>query len=354
MAKRPTIVDVARLAGVSLGTASQALNKKKGVASQTVLKVLEAAEMLNYYPSLSARQLREQASNLISLYIPIPVERRIHHSTWSFYFPIIQGFMEELQMNDYRIHLEFIEMKELADHSQLTAHALGYHIQSVAFILPYKGDFSGIIKLKDIGTNVVTIYAEIGESISSVCINNLTAAKNAVIWLGSLGHTQIGFIGGEETHFAAIERKKGYLAGIQGICDQNMYVGDWTIRSGIEGFKYFIEKQRTPTAVFCANDHMAIGVLKACTELGIHTPREISIVGFDDNFICQVSDPQLTSVIMPLFKMGREAARTLFSMHKKNTTHIEHKILKSQLIIRDSTASYESVNAVSQLPENGA
>jgi len=353
MVKRPTIVDVARLAGVSLGTASQALNNKKGVASKTVLKVLEAADMLNYYPSFTARHLREQVSNLISLYIPIPEEKKIHHSTWSFYFPVILGFMEELQMNQYRIHLEFIEMKEFADHSQLIARTLGYHIQNAAFILPYKGDFSGIVKLKEIGTNVVTIYTKIDESISSVCTNNLTAAQNAVIWLGSLGHTQIGFIGGEETHFAAIERKRGYLAGTQGICDPNIYIGNWTIRSGINGFKYFIEKNKTPTAVFCANDHMAIGVLKACIEEGIHIPKEISVVGFDDNFICQVSDPNLTSIKMPLFEMGQAAAQTIITIQEKGYTHIEHKLLESNLIIRDSTAPCNSIKADVQLNENG-
>ncbi len=339
MYNKPTIADVAKLAGVSLGTASHAINNKKGVATSTIAKVREAVQKLDYYPSIAARQLRGKKSNIVSLYIPIPETGKIHHSTWTFYFPIIQGFMDKIKKKGFRIHLEFINMEELAYFSHLESFVLGYQVHGTAFILPYKGDFSGIYRLAEIGIPVVTIYSKINDSISSVRTDNFNASKIEVEWLMSLGHKNIGFISGGDSHFASNERKEGYLAGMNKSSYKNIYQGNWTIKSGIEGLKYFITQKEHPTAIFCANDHMAIGVLKACRDLQISIPHDISIVGFDDNFICQVSDPQLTSTKMPLYEMGQESASILLSKSNINNKRIEHQIIHSKLVIRNSAIS---------------
>lgn len=337
--KNPTIIDVAKLAGVSVGTASQALNRKKGVAKDTVAKVLGAAKQLNYYPSFAARHIQGKTSNILTLHLSIPPNGKIHNSTWSFYFPIIQGFMYTAKKHNFRIHLEMNSLEELLDDAYLEALAAGYYIHGAAFIVPYVREYPGILKLAERGYRLVTIYAKISETIPSVQINNFEIAKTVVEWLQELGHSKIGFINGEEQHLASFQRKDGYLEGMKGNGYQNIYAGDWTVESGTEGFKYFIAQKNSPTAIFCANDHMAMGVMKACRDLKITIPDDLSLVGFDDNFFCTVTNPQLTTVRMPLYRVGEEAARML--LEKKDDTETIHKNFPAQLIIRNSAIPFK-------------
>ena len=102
-----TIRDVAEKAGVSLGTASQAMNKKPGVSEYTMQKVLAAAKALDYIPSITAQQLRGKKSNILSLHIIGSDDADIHPSTWAFYFPIIKGFTNRLNANNFKLHFEF-------------------------------------------------------------------------------------------------------------------------------------------------------------------------------------------------------------------------------------------------------
>jgi LacI family transcriptional regulator len=339
---RPTIVDVAKLAGVSLGTASQALNQKGGVAKETVAKVLEAAKQLNYYPSFAARHIQGQTSNILTLHLSIPPDGNIQHSTWNFYSLVIQGFMHTAKEHNFRMHLEMSSLEELLDNAYLEALAAGYYIHGTAFIVPYIGEYPGIVKLAERGYRIVTLYAKISEAIPSVQTNNFEAAKTVVEWLQELGHAKIGFINGEEKHFASFQRKDGYLEGMQGNDYQNIYNGDWTTESGVAGFRHFIAQKNLPTAIFCANDHMAMGVMKACRDLKITIPDDLSLVGFDDNFICEGINPQLTTVRMPLYHMGEEAARIL--LEKEDNAETIHKVLPSQLIIRNSAIPFKRIH----------
>jgi len=339
MDERITIINVAKEAGVSVGTASQALNHKKGVATATIERVRTAAEKLKYYPSITARTLRSNKSNIISLNIIIPDDGYIHPSSWNFYFRIIRGFSDKLKEHNYRMHLEFNSLKELNNQLQIESVIKGYHVQALAFISTIKSDYSFLLRFRKMSLPMVTIYAKIFNFISSIKIDNFASSKKITEWLYRLGHKRIAFINGPIDHFVSEERKHGYLSAIQNADFQNVYDGDWTIESGYRGFKHFVSQEQTPTAIFCANDHMAIGVLRAAQELNIRIPEMISLVGFDDDIMCQVAHPQLTSIHQPLFEIGQESAEMLICRIKKSNKDSEHVILPTELVIRNSAIS---------------
>jgi len=339
MNRKVTIVDVARLAGVSVGTASYALNNKKRVSQEAANKVKEAARRLNYHPNFAASQLRRKKSRIISLHIPIYEYGKISQSTWSFYFPIVQGFMSKVKEEGFRLHLEFHNIEETDYTKQLESFVVGYQVDGAAFILHSENDFPNILKLSEIGTNIVTIYHKINDSIPSVRTNNTELARQVIYWLKSLGHRKIAYIDGEKNSFAAIERRKGYLLEMEKSDFYSIFQGDWTLESGVEGLKYFLSQKPIPTAIFCANDHMAIGALKAAKGLNIRIPEDISIVGFDDNFISEVTDPNLTTVKMPLYEVGSKAAQILISNSKISEKKVIHEVLEGKLVIRNSAIS---------------
>ena len=343
MADRITIIDVSKEAGVSVGTASQALNQKKGVATATIEKVRTAAEKLNYFPSITARTLRSNKSNIISLQIIIPVDGYIHPSSWNFYFRIIRGFSDKLKEHNYRMHLEFNSLEELNDQLQIESVIKGYHVQALAFIIQTKSDYSSLLKLRKMSIPMITIHAKVFESISSIKIDNFAASKRTTEWLNRLGHKRIAFINGPIDHFVSEERKQGYLSAIQNADFINVYDGDWTIESGYRGFNHFVSQEQIPTAIFCANDHMAIGALKAAQELNIRIPEMISIVGFDDDTMCQLAHPNLTSIHQPLFEIGQESAEMLISRIQKSKEGPKHIILPTELVIRSSAISLSEV-----------
>lgn len=338
--KRPTIQDVARLAGVSVGTTSNVLNRKSGVSEGALNKVSSAAKSLNYHPSFAASLLRKDKASLISLHLCILPDGDIHPSTWSYYFPIIQGFLHGAKQRGFRAHLELTSTDELEDVTYLESFLVGYQISGAAFILPFSGKFPGLFTLKSRNHCIVTIGSRISDSIPSVRTDDFEAATRAVQWLRSLGHSRIGYINGEQSHFAADLRKKAYLKVVKDLGYRMVFDGDWTIESGVEGLKYFIAQQKAPTAIFCANDHMAVGVLKACRTLRISVPDDLSVVGFDDDYICNVSSPELTTVNRPLFELGEEAVSSLLPGTRGRGNPNLHRVLASELVVRNSAVPF--------------
>jgi LacI family transcriptional regulator len=338
--RRPTILDVAKLAGVSIGTTSNVLNRKTGVSDEALSKVNSAAKTLNYHPSFAARILRKEKSSLISLHLCILPDGNIHPSTWSYYFPIIQGFLHGAKQRGFRAHLELTSTDELEDVTYLESFLVGYQISGAAFILPYSGKFPGLFTLKARNHCIITIGSRISDSIPSVRTDDFEAATRAVEWLRGMGHSRIGYINGEQSHFAAELRKKAYLRVMKDTGYRMVFDGDWTIESGVEGLKYFIAQKNTPSAIFCANDHMAIGVLKACRTLRISVPDDLSVVGFDDDYICNVSSPELTTVNMPLFEIGEEAVNSLLPGPTDHGVSNLHRVLPSELIVRNSAVPF--------------
>ena len=284
MRKNVTIVDVAKLAGVSLGTASQAFNMKPGVSQAATDKVLAAARKLKYFPSSAAQGLKRGKTNLFSLHLVVGRSDSIHPSTWDFYFPVIQGFVNEFRANDCRVHLEIDTLDDLASGVTLLNYLKGQNIQGCAFVVTTKGKYEMLeVIMKEYAIPVATVYSKVSASVPSVTIDNYHAAYEMTSWLLRIGHREIAFIGGPESDYAAADRLKGYKDAMRRL-PRVTQEGTWDFDSGDEGLRKIFSSRRIPTAIFCANDHMALGVLSACKDLRIQVPDRVSLAGFDGTF----------------------------------------------------------------------
>jgi len=344
MKKRYTIRDVAKLAGVSLGTVSNVLNEKPIVANKTVSKVKSATQALNYQPSFVARNLRRSKSDIISLHLVYLDEEDMSHSLWDFYYPIIMGFTNTIKTKGLKLHIEYNRLDDLIDNELLTKAIYGHSSRGAAFVIPMQEFYIGSILLKNMRFPIVSLFSKIEDSLPSVRIDNYNAVFDAVRWLQDLGHKEIAFITGSKDDCTALERQDGYRAAMMSKGYPDILEGDWTIASGMDCMLKIISRNSLPTAVFCANDHMAMGVLRVCRDQGIRIPERISVIGFDDNLMCHVSDPQLTSLHMPLYEMGRKGAEILLRFEE--TGRVEHHVLAAELKPRSSVTAIEEVNTV--------
>ncbi len=265
----------------------------------------------------------------------------MHPSTWDFYFPVIQGFVNEMNARRFRIHLEINSMAELAADSELINYLRGYGIQGCAFIITTNGDYEVFhLIAEQYSIPVVTVYTRLFDTIPSVSIDNYEASHRVTTWLRRLGHSEIAFIGGLQSDSAAGDRKRGYVDAMEGL-SARIFDGNWDFESGDAELRRMIARGIIPTALFCANDHMAMGALAACRDLRIDVPDRISLVGFDDTMMSRIASPSLTTVKMPLVEMGREAASTLLANATQGgTVEPLHRKLKAELIVRNSVIPF--------------
>src|SRR5690606_6711525 len=168
-------------------------------------------------------------------------------------------------------------------------------------------------------------------------------AAEAARHIASLGHERIAHIHGPNTFLSASERLRGFKVGLAefGLRLDSQYVlkGGYTFESGMECGRQLLELDEPPTAVFCGNDEMAVGVYQAARRAGLQVPDDLSIVGFDDSPIATRIWPTLTTVRLPIVHMGRIAAQLLVSNHDRMAMEppTATSVMPS-LLVRDSTA----------------
>jgi LacI family transcriptional regulator len=177
-------------------------------------------------------------------------------------------------------------------------------------------------------------------SVGYVTTDNALGAKKAVEHLASLGHKHIGMINGHEDAFVSQERLNGYREALKecGLSFRSEWVvsGNFEEKKAEKAVRELINRHKEVTAIFCASDLMALGALKACKELGLHVPKEMSIVGYDNIVLASYSSPNLTTVGQEVYQIGYEAADLLIEMLEGKETNMK-RYLDTKLIIREST-----------------
>lgn len=334
--------DVAKLAGVSVGTASQALNNKPRVSPSTRERVLLAVNKLNYRPHAIAKQLAlGRTDSLTCFVIPSVKTRWIHPSSWVFYYPIIGGILDTVMAHRYRVLLEIHTIEDIRSSELLLNLARGRSVAGACFVLQVKDDYNHILTLKSMGFPLVTINANISERISSIGVENTKAVQKSLKYLLSLGHRKIAFISGPMNHFNSLERLQGYQevlyeSGLK-VKKQWIVEGNWTIESGYQCAGRIIESG-IPTAMFCSNDYMAIGAMRRIKEGGLSIPDDVSVMGYDDSDVAKVTVPPLSSVRQPLHKVGELAAGELVRLVEGEQTDARKILLEAEIVKRQSCA----------------
>lgn len=179
-------------------------------------------------------------------------------------------------------------------------------------------------------------------SITSVFVDNVAAAEEATAYLITLGHRQIAMVSGPMGTPICVDRCNGYKRALQkaGITPDPRLtvVGDFSVESGIRSVESLFARGTKLTAVFCANDEMAMGAMRAVKARGLRIPEDVSLVGFDDIHFARYTDPPLTTIAQPKKELGREAMTLLIEILNGTATAARKRILATHLVVRASAA----------------
>jgi DNA-binding LacI/PurR family transcriptional regulator len=329
-ARRPVMADVARLAGVSHQTVSRVVNDHPNVRPQTRDNVLAAISKLAYRPNAAARTLvtrRTHTLGVIScdtdLFGPASMLYGIEQAAAGSYFVSIAS----LPAIDHGAALDAVE------------RLLGAGVEGVIVIAP---STSAVAALGGMPPEVPLVAVGCGTSapLASVAVDNIAGARSATEYLLTLGHRSVHFVGGPQTSLDGRERTIGWQQALAaaGLAPPPVLIGDWSSRSGYELGRQLAARPDV-TAVFCANDQMALGVLRAMAELGRPVPGEVSVVGFDDLPEAGYFNPPLTTVRQDFAELGRRALRLLVEKIAGATADGPQRPVGTELIVRASAAS---------------
>lgn len=334
--KRPTSRDVAELAGVSQTTVSHVINDKHDgnirISDETRRKVWEAVEALSYRPITAARTLRTDRSNLLAIIIP--------HMRTPFQPLLAAAIQEEAEKEDleviiYHTHDELQREKETVD-ALLSRGVDGVITQTY---LLCTDDLDRLVKA---GIAVV-IY---GTSPTHPFVDNIThdetKAVEEIIWyLIEQGHRRIGTIAGPQTTWGGRLRKEGYIEALR---SHNLPIEDELIRetefkrgNGAEAMGELLSLPEPPTAVFAANDILAVYALLYAIDSGLSVPDDVAIVGFDDIPEATIVRPSLTTVHKDIDLLGATAVQMLIErMNSEELLPSRQKTLDCEIIYRES------------------
>lgn len=289
-----TIRDVAAKAGVSVATVSRVFNRKGPIREDTMQRVMDVASELQYVPHAGARSLSTRSTRTIGVVLP-----DLHGE---FFSEVIRGI--DLAARQAGFHLLLSGSHADREEMRAVVQAVRGLVDGLIVMSP---DLEPSALVADLppGLPVVMLNSKVGGH-PSVTIDNSGGARDVVKHLHALGHRRIAFINGPMHNADAEQRRRGYRTAMSALgLDALECPGTFTEESGFEAGKSLISGRKRPTAVFAANDSMAIGALSAFLEAGLRIPEDVALVGFDDIPIARFLTPPLTTVKVPIAELGR-------------------------------------------------
>lgn len=332
----PSIKDVARLAGVSVGTVSNVLNRPEVVARETRRRVEAAVAQLGYVRNGSARQLRAGRSTTIAV-VALDL-------TNPFFIDVLRGVEEAAQDVDVNV-MVVNSNKDAAREARLLRmfeeeRPLGVLITPVSA----SGQRERLGGLISRGIPVVLFDSSTRHSYGcAVSVDDVLGGRLAGRHLLERGHRRIAFAGGPFAVRQVEDRHRGLAAALGDTSDLTVIpLPDLTVATGRAAGKELADlpREERPTAVFCANDLVAMGVLQELTQRGLRVPADVAILGYDDIDFAAAAAVPLSSIRQPRAQLGRTAA--LMLLEEANNPHgheHRHVVFQPDLVERVSTAS---------------
>jgi LacI family transcriptional regulator len=324
-----TIRDIAREAGVSPSTAARVLAGSPNVTAAHRAAVLRVAERLDYRPNVLARQLASGRSGAIGVLV--------QDLSNPFYSLVVRGIEMGLQGSGH-----YPLFANCGDHREVE-HALSLLLSHRVDGLVVLGGQSGEDELRRLAERLPLVFVSrsiAGLEDRSVDIANLRGAHEATRHLVALGHRRIAHVSGPAWHRHAIDRRSGYeqalaQAGIE--LDPSLVVeGDFEEASGAQAVDALLGARLEFTALFAANDQMAMGAMAALTRYGLRVPADVSVVGFDDLRFAAFLAPPLTTVRQPALQIGLAAAQAAARLLAGEPPRLPS--FATELVLRQSTA----------------
>ena len=335
--RRQSLGDVARLAGVSLTTASVALSGSPGVAAATRRRVEQAAEQLGYVPDSAGRSLRSRRAGALAVVVP--------HSTRHFFsHPVLVDLLEGVMSVANEQDLITIVSTSATEEDEETAYNRVARGRRADGLIVFSAAATDVhpAQLARAGYPVVIIgRAPLMPNVHSVGLDDVGGGYAATRHLIEVhGTHRIAHISGPLRHQSAVDKRDGYVAALRDagltISPRLQVEGDYTEQSGWKAALELLAHLGTFEAVFCANDQMAMGAQQALQEAGAYGPGGIHLVGYDDHPLSQFTRPALTTVAADLVNVGREAAVRLLRLMGGEDVMPPHALLPTRLVVRGS------------------
>ena len=336
-----TIYDVARKAGVGIGTVSRAINDSGSIAEHTKERVLAVAGELGFRPQASARGLARKKTNTIGVIVPF--------FTGYFFMELLRGIQEEISKHQYdlilysvdRINKKEILLKKISQERKID----GLLFVSLEMT---DGDADNFL----VSHFPVVLIDNHHPGLDSITVENRDGAYIATQHLIRLGHTRIAMINGHLKSSPARARLEGYKKALHDhdldFRNEYMFISDFVHgedgfnqAAGYEAMKHLLNlNHHRPTAVFISSDIQAVGAMKAIRESGLDIPEDMAIVGFDDIEMAQHIG--LTTMRQPMFQMGRLAVERLVERMSGEQSNGFHQTFHTELIIRESCGALKN------------
>lgn len=333
MKRRVTIKDIAAEAGVSHPTVSRVINDDPQIGEATKRRVREIMAKLGYRPNLVARSLVRRRTKVLALVVP---DFNPHVQ------PIVRGIIDECRRRDYGLMLFSTDYwSEEADaYARVVTHwpvdgvliyNVAYHARPTKEVKPLSAE----------GVPFVFINKYLRwKTVDTVSVDNYEAVQQAVEYLAGLGHKRFGILNGSMMSVDGVERFEAFQAALSKVRLKfdHRCVGDanFSDREAGEEMKRMLGLSRPPTAMFCANDLMAMGAIRAAQDRGLHVPRDISFIGFDDLDAGQWFQPAISTLRPPLRDIGGKAIDLLVRRIEDPKSKPEQIALQAKLVIRES------------------
>lgn len=324
------------MAKVSLGTVSHVLNNTAKVREPTRKRVLEAVQAIGYQPSQVARALRRDKTNMIGMIIP--------DITNPFFPAVVRGAEDVAFSNGYRLVLCNTDN----NHSKELVHLNELRTYLPAGLIVIPSNFSDITAQAEIyrnaGTGVVCIdRLPKNWSGDSVTADNEEGAYNATRYLIKMGHTRLATLTGPLHLTNAQERLSGFRRAVleSGLQLAPEYIQETAFDKlgGLSKALVLLRLIPRPTAIFAGNDLIALGTLLAIREAGLRCPEDVSLIGFDDLDLAEITDPSLSSVSQSGYQLGTASAKILLDRLAGDLGPAKHLVLQTILRLRGSVAA---------------
>ena len=331
---RVTIKTVARAAGVTHTTVSRVIHDDSRISKETGDRVRAAMQQLNYQPNLIARGLVQNHTQVIALINPEvapfavsiirSVAERCHEREYAMMlFPTNTWLMEQLSFKWITEHwlVDGVLIHNLIQHHQVPQPILD--LRAVCYPFVFINKFLDEKDLNSVGTD------------------DNDALDKAIRHLVELGHRRIGLLNGDLTSTDGFGRDKAFRLAMQNaglpIPASRIACGMWRDTDARQETLRMLDQAEPPTALFCANDMMGIGALRACREKGLRVPHDISIVGYDDHEVAHHIETPLTTIRPPLVEVGGKSFDLLMQIIQDRTRQPEQIRVPADLVIRASS-----------------
>jgi LacI family transcriptional regulator len=333
---RPTLRDIANASGYSLGTVSQALNYKLGVAPETRTHVFEVAQKLGY--QIKSRRSNYPLGELKTVGLLIKQDKDLPYAINPFYSYVLAGVERECQHLGITLMFASIEVDDYNRVIKWPPMLFNKDINGLIVVGTFLEDAIAQIDNQAEAMVLVDAYT-LGLQVDSIVTDNLNGALSAVNYLIDCGHTRIGLVGSTPDAYPSIrERRKGYTRALKQANIEPIYIedGPLTREGSYSATLNLLRRSPEITAIFACNDNVAIGVMNAAQELNLRIPHDLSLVGFDNIDLAQEVSPPLTTIHVNKTLMG-----TLAVHHLRDQLELENRVnlttvISTELIVRDS------------------